>query len=374
MGRGAPATAHPPSPCRTPHLTALLCPRRTCKARPAPRLRGRLLSRMVPARWSIHPTPTGPQPTTSRTSSTPTFPTTSLESGTCSGAIWRAMGWHQCSSGNLGGGALPRRGQNPNKTLHDELVRYLEERQIGSFYWSLNPDSADTGGLITEWPSMTPENAKLALLSRLSATVVPRAVDRAKPPLPPISSPPPPPPPPATPCPPPLELPKPSSPTPPPWQDGGAEYGNGAADAADGTADDAVDADSEATVYAELSSPREERVIGGRGSLVLGDGGPGTPAPSTLRFRFLLVLVLLLGTQVAVWVWAPACRGSDGQVQILRPRPKAARPSKRPSRRQRQRLTSHDVDESEEENLSDEEEGRLRPTRKARPQRGRGRL
>ena len=368
MGRGAPATAHPPSPCRKPHLTAPLPAQNLQGAASSPVTRSIALpdgaSKVVYSPHTYGPA-THDQPHFHDSN----FPHNQPGVWDLQWGYLARDGVAPVLVGEFGGRYL-----GADKTLQDELVRYLEERQIGSFYWSLNPDSADTGGLITKWPSMTPEDAKLALLSRLSATVVPRAVDRAKPPPPPISSPPPPPPPPATPCPPPSELPKPSSPTPPPWEDGGAEYGNGAADAADGTADDAVDADSEAIVYAELSSPREERVIGGRESLVLGDGGPGTPAPSTPRFRFLLVLVLLLGTPVAVWVWAPACRGSDGQVQILRPRPKAARPSKRPSRRQRQRLTSHDVDESEEENLSDEEEGRLRPTRKARPQRGRGRL
>lgn len=268
-------------------------------------------------------------------------------------------------------GEFGGRYKGADKTLQDELVRYLEERQIGSFYWSLNPDSADTGGLLTEWPTMTPENAKLAMLARLSATVVPRAIDRAKPPPPPpppVDSPPSPLPPPPSPL-----QPMPSR-APPPREARVAEYSNDAADAANAAydADGADGAESNAMVDSEASSPHEERVIGGATALVIGYGGDGkTSTPSNPRFRFALVLVLLLGTPVAIWVWAPACRGSKGQAQMLRPRPKAVKPAKRPSRRERQRLPSHDVDDSEEEGLSQEDDGKLRPARKARSQHGR---
>ena len=275
-------------------------------------------------------------------------------------------------------GEFGGRYKGADKTLQDELVRYLEERQIGSFYWSLNPDSADTGGLLTEWPTMTPETAKLAMLARVSATVVPKAVDRAKPPPPP----PPPedsPPPPLPPPPSPAELPKPS-PAPPPWEARAAEYSNDAAAAADaaGSSDNSADgadgADPNAMIDEEESSPREERVIGGATDLVIGYGGDGKPsAQSKPQLRFALMLVLLLGTPVAIWVWAPACRGSDGQdkAHILRPQPKGVKAAKRPSRRERQPLPSHDVDDSDEEGLSHEEDGKLRPARKARPQCGR---
>ena len=285
-------------------------------------------------------------------------------------AIWDLQWGHLVRNGvaPVLVGEFGGRYKGADKTLQDELVRYLEERQIGSFYWSLNPDSADTGGLLTEWPTMSPETAKLAMLARVTATVVPKAVDRAKPPPPP----PPPensPPPPLPPPPSPEELPKPS-PAPPPWEARVAEYSNDAA--AD---DDAADAaNPNAMIDAEASSPREERVIGGATDLVVGYGGDGRPSDhSNPQLRLALMLVLLLGTPVAIWVWAPACRGSDGQdkAHILRPRPKGVKPAKRPSRRERQRLPSHDVDDSDEEGLPHEEDGKLRPARKARPQCGR---
>ena len=292
-------------------------------------------------------------------------------------AIWDLQWGHLVRNGvaPVLVGEFGGRYKGADKTLQDELVRYLEERQIGSFYWSLNPDSADTGGLLTEWPTMTPETAKLAMLARVSATVVPKAVDRAKPPPPPPppeDSPPPPLPPPPSP------LPKPS-PSPPPWEARVAEYHHDVAAADDGAdsvdgADGADGADPNAMIDAEAGSPREERVIGGATDLVIGYGGDGRPsAHSNPQLRFALMLVLLLGTPVAIWVWAPACRGSDGQdkAHILRPRPKGVKPAKRPSRRERQRLPSHDVDDSDEEGLSHEEDGKLRPARKARPQCGR---
>ena len=289
-------------------------------------------------------------------------------------AIWDLQWGHLVRNGvaPVLVGEFGGRYRGADKSLQDALVRYLEERQIGFFYWSLNPDSADTGGLLTEWPTMTPETAKLAMLSRVTATVVPKAVDRAKPPPPPPppeESPPPPLPPPPSP------VPKPP-PAPPPWEAGAADYSNDAAVSDDGEdragADGAGAAEPNAMIDGEASSPHEERVIGGATDLVVGYGGDGKPsAHSNPRLRFALMLVLLLGTPVAIWVWAPACRGDDGQdkVRMLRPRPKGVKPAKRPSRRERQRLPSHDVDDSDDE--SDEENGRLRPARKARPQRGR---
>ena len=83
---------------------------------------------------------------------------------------------------------------------------YLSSRPIiGSFYWCLNPDSADTGGLLATWARMVPETEKLQLLEKLPSTNVPRHELRVYV----ISSPPPP----RTPFPPP---PLPPSPPPPP--------------------------------------------------------------------------------------------------------------------------------------------------------------
>lgn len=48
---------------------------------------------------------------------------------------------------------------------------FLLDNQFGSFYWALNPNSEDTGGLLTNTWS-TPESSKLALLRSLPSTKV----------------------------------------------------------------------------------------------------------------------------------------------------------------------------------------------------------
>ena len=53
----------------------------------------------------------------------------------------------------------------------DRFSTYLAASGIGSFYWSLNPESADTGGLYTEWG--VADAAKLDLTAKLRTTKVP---------------------------------------------------------------------------------------------------------------------------------------------------------------------------------------------------------
>lgn len=231
-----------------------------------------------------------------------------------------------------------------DKVLQDELVRYLGERGIGSFYWSLNPDSSDTGGLLREWSSMDPEDAKLALLARLPATVVPKAVDRAKPP--PL----PPPPPRPAPPPPSPQGPLPLSPPLPPGADD-VEYA-------------ALPHDDE--VPTGVPVHMEDREVGGATQLILGDGASGRPADdgasaNQTQVRLALAALLIVGLPLAMWCWAPACSGGDQaskaslmtRSQSVAPRPK---PAKRPSRRSRQKLPTHDIDE--ESSDDDPEVGR----------------
>ena len=48
----------------------------------------------------------------------------------------------------------------------DELKAFLLEHGLSSFYWALNPNSGDTGGLLLDdW--ITPDTSKLARLSEL---------------------------------------------------------------------------------------------------------------------------------------------------------------------------------------------------------------
>ena len=108
--------------------------------------------------------------------------------------------------------------------LQRTLVDYMTSRGIGGFWWALNPESSDTGGLIKSWDDgsiLPPERHKLTILSALPVSRVPRTSERRSsfaaapqappaimPPPPPIYrvilAPPPPPPPPPTPPPPPL--------------------------------------------------------------------------------------------------------------------------------------------------------------------------
>lgn len=112
-----------------------------------------------------------------------------------------------------------------DKVWQDAFVTYLLERGFGSFYFGLNPDSVDTGGLLkSDWA--IPNDDKLALLKRLPATSVASLLGETPP------GPEPPPPPPFSPRPPPpphlsaalmarfLKPPPPPqwpSPPPPPW-------------------------------------------------------------------------------------------------------------------------------------------------------------
>ena len=121
-----------------------------------------------------------------------------------------------------------RMGGNPLEATWQHAFRdYLRERAIGSFYWALNPESADTGGLLLSWAPLVPDQSKLDLLAPLVATPVPRAAERTSfytpPPITPPPPVPPPSPPPSPPAPPPAPPPVPSSPPPPPdppWRTG----------------------------------------------------------------------------------------------------------------------------------------------------------
>ena len=89
-----------------------------------------------------------------------------------------------------------------------EFADYLSSSSIvGSFYWCLNPDSADTGGLLVTWRGMVPHTEKLRLLEKLPYTDVPTHDSRVwhalRSALPPLSPSPPVPLPPLPPRPPP---------------------------------------------------------------------------------------------------------------------------------------------------------------------------
>ena len=62
--------------------------------------------------------------------------------------------------------------------LQQALVGYMAERSIGGFWWAVNPESGDTGGLLEDdWRA--PESRKLNILSSLPSSPVPRNAERA---------------------------------------------------------------------------------------------------------------------------------------------------------------------------------------------------
>ena len=108
---------------------------------------------------------------------------------------------------------------------------YLRARGFGSFYWSLNPESADTGGLLNTWAPLSGVQAKLDLLASLPATRVPSTSERRPFYAPPPQRPPlpraPPAGPPTPPAPPPSMPPAPGTPPPPPdppWHSRGGSH------------------------------------------------------------------------------------------------------------------------------------------------------
>ena len=92
-----------------------------------------------------------------------------------------------------------------DKIWQDKMAAYLKDdanQVAGNFYWCINPESGDTGGLLLSWPSHEGDSGKLLLLSAMPTTLVPATDERLQPP------------PPASPAPPPR--PKPAPPPPPP--------------------------------------------------------------------------------------------------------------------------------------------------------------
>ena len=65
-----------------------------------------------------------------------------------------------------------------DEAFQKRLVQFLSSQSIGAFYWSLNPESRDTGGLITDWTTFHANEGKLRVLEGLRATKVPTTMER----------------------------------------------------------------------------------------------------------------------------------------------------------------------------------------------------
>jgi len=59
--------------------------------------------------------------------------------------------------------------RNLEAMWNENFVEYMVDRELGSFYWSINPESDDTGGLfLTDWATL--DTGKLSLLDALPST------------------------------------------------------------------------------------------------------------------------------------------------------------------------------------------------------------
>ena len=97
--------------------------------------------------------------------------------------IWDALWGHLARLqvapvvvGEFGGRAM-----GSDATLQLALTSFMASRSVaGGFYWSLNPESADTGGLIDGWGSMQANPTKLDIVSHLLASPVPSNSERSR--------------------------------------------------------------------------------------------------------------------------------------------------------------------------------------------------
>jgi len=93
---------------------------------------------------------------------------------------WGGTFINEVAGGNsLISGEDPKTVRDLEAKWNDALVGYLVEREMGSFYWSINPESVDTGGLLlpgwvtdkvgnNDW--VAEDGAKMSLLKRLPST------------------------------------------------------------------------------------------------------------------------------------------------------------------------------------------------------------
>lgn len=140
-------------------------------ARASPIDVGELRPRMGKVVYSPHTY--GPTTATQKQFTAPDFPTNMP-------AIWDKQ-WGHLARRNLAPvviGEFGGRCTGSDLVLNRALVAYMVERSIGGFWWSVNPDSGDTGGLVTTWESVGPETVKLNLLQSLQATRVPTTNER----------------------------------------------------------------------------------------------------------------------------------------------------------------------------------------------------
>ena len=87
-------------------------------------------------------------------------------------AIWeRHFGYLQSTGATVVVGEWGGFGRGKDRIWQDAFAAFLLDKGLSSFYWSLNPNSQDTGGLLTSSWSQ-PESAKLGVLRMLPSTAL----------------------------------------------------------------------------------------------------------------------------------------------------------------------------------------------------------
>lgn len=198
-----------------------------------------------------------------------------------------------------------------DKQWQDTFVDYMIERGFGAFFFGLNPDSLDTGGLLRQdWRSE--EHEKLGLIRRMRGTRVVTIIGEE----PPSPEPPRPPPPPPPTLPPPLfsdtllQLLKEKPPPPPPRSRRSAPP-------------------PDSMLHRYTSPPSPKAIILGGSSLVVGASEP-KPKPvsvssnsSFVSTTIVLACVVIVGLVVALLRWRSLGDAKRRALRAVRPKHRA---------------------------------------------------
>ena len=284
-----------------------------------------------------------------------------------------------------------------DKLWQDKVVDYFVEKGFGAFYFGLNPDSVDTGGLLRkDWA--TPEEGKLALLKKLPASSVASLIGEA----PPSPDPPPPPPRPPGPPPPPhlsaalmarfLKSPPPPrrpSPPPPPWFPTSGHKHKPATGSGDGGAVAAAStAGAVPTTQLSSSHTAAPEILGSRNVIRADASSRGSGSGETDGHPSVMLMTLVAAVAVALllMIFNPQVRASTIGVllqplqgarperaveQEVRAKPRAAAYGKLGKDEEQAPVRDEDEDEEKEEE-EEEEEPVAAPTRpkKSRARKG----
>ena len=284
-----------------------------------------------------------------------------------------------------------------DRLWQDAVVDYFVDRGFGAFYFGLNPDSVDTGGLLRkDWA--TPEEGKLALLKKLPASSVAALIGEA----PPSPDPPPPPPRPPGPPPPPhlsaalmarfVKPPPPPrwpSPPPPPWFPRSGHKHKPAKASGHGSVVEDASA-SGAVIVTQSSSSAAPEILGSRNVILRADtSSRGSNSGDTNGHPSVMLVTLVAAAAVALllMIFNPQVRASTIGVllqpcqaarpertaeQEVRAKPRAAAYGKLGKDEEQATVRDEEEDDDDEKEEEEEEEAAAVPRRpkKSRARKG----